>query len=110
MAIGAAQMTTVTDFVSGTDHLSMSKTIAGPLVKLNDPGAANATLALDNAQAALGGGSPAEYLFVYGGSGAGYLFYNGDSGGATITSGMTLVGDNAETSVKSTDITASPFI
>ncbi len=63
-----------------------------------------------NANAGFSGATGSEYIFVYGGSGAGYLFYNGDSHATSVQEGMILIGDNAQSAVNSTDITAAPNI
>lgn len=111
-AFTANDLITVEDFVSGLDKLALSTVDGGPglLFKESDPSASNAGSALSAADAFFSTHSAsAQYLFVYGGSGAGYLFYNGDGGGSAANDGMTLVGDNAESSLLANDIIASAF-
>ena len=118
---------TVEDYnanASINDYVSMSTNFGAQTPFFGDPGflektaiaggnaadalsTANSVFALDQAIA----GHPfAEYVFVYGGTGAGYLFYNGDGGGAAAVDGMTLVGQNSESSIDANHITTTPFV
>jgi Ca2+-binding RTX toxin-like protein len=114
--ISADEIVTVTDFLSGNDHLALTSSNAAiPLVKIGGTGdnAVQALEAANDAFASNAGGS--EYVFVYGGVGTGYLFYNGDHGssnpitlGHAATAGLALVGATGENSVMSSDITTIP--
>ena len=118
---------TVEDYnanASINDYVSLSERYGGQTPDFGDAGfldkthiaggnaadalsTANSVFALDQAIA----GHPfAEYVFVYGGTGAGYLFYNGDGGGAAAVDGMTLVGQNSESSIDANHIVATPLV
>jgi Ca2+-binding RTX toxin-like protein len=112
--ISADDIVTVTDFLSGTDQLAMTRDAGITLVKIQGIGD-NAAQALNDANAIFSGGPHpgpggpvSEYVFVYGGMGAGYLFYNGDIPQTAATAGMALVGQNGENSVMASDITLIP--
>jgi hypothetical protein len=107
--LNANDITTVADFLSGSDHLAMSNSAHG-LTKIagNGDNASQAEAAANAFYAAQAGTS--EYVYVYGGTGAGYLFYNGDGGGHTFaTGGMALTGVNGEQSIGVNDLAVSQF-
>src|SRR5262249_48905105 len=84
----AADIVTVTDFLSGTDKLAETSKSGVGLLKIDGSGdsAAQALAAANNFYASNPG---SEYVFVYGGTGAGYLFYNGDNNATrNATAGM----------------------
>jgi len=104
-SLNANDIVTVTDFLSGSDHLAFtSATSSIPLDKINNPGGSiTQALNLANNQYATHPGR--EYVFVYGGTGAGFLFYNGDGGGNVARAGEAITGATGENSVNETDIT-----
>ena len=109
-----AEMVTVTDFLHGSDLVSMSATTNGAtgFVALNDTLASNAAIALsvaNNFYTTTDTSGAAEYLLIYGGMDAGYLFYNGDAGGHAPVDGASLLNDNGEFSLTASDIVNSHF-
>jgi hypothetical protein len=107
-AIGADEIVTVTDFLSGTDQLAMSRDAGLPLVQLSGIGdnAAQALAAADNYYSTVNDSS--QYVFVYGGTGAGYLFFNGNPGQNQdfATAGMAIEGHTNP--ILASDITTIP--
>jgi hypothetical protein len=107
--LNANDIVTVTDFLSGSDHLALTSiTSTIPLAKIDGTGdsALQALTAANNVYTGppSEGAAPPEYVFVYGGTAAGYLFYNGNGGGKFALSGMAITGATGENSVNSSDI------